>query len=137
MSPLAVSLVSFTAGMYLLHRMFVVERRSGIHRLPMVFTYFFSQHIAFGFGGLLIVLIDPDATYVTGHGVFSYADGVFWLQIANGLALAAGYLGLICAEKTGRLASSVRGALVKPTGREDSAGLAFGSDRLLWAICWF
>jgi hypothetical protein len=131
-----VASLSFLLGLIALHGMFAWERRASAPVLVWTFTYFAPQHLAFGFGGLLVALFGQDWTYATLQGNFYYADGLVRFALAHLLALWAGVAGLAAAIMLQRFRLGRPPTTARTRSQEVRHGTLGISDALLQKICW-
>jgi len=86
------AVIAFLQGCGALWMLWDLEM-GGRTRVPMAWAYFTTQHIAFGFGGVLVALFNFDYGYSNALGGFSYSDGIIPLITVHIVSLNVGLLG--------------------------------------------
>lgn len=85
-----IALVVFVLGLIPLRLMYLWERAP----LQLSLVYFVVQHFVFGFGGLLLAVVDRGYLYSNAHGYFAWADGLPRLLLLHLVSLYAGLIGV-------------------------------------------
>ena len=117
------AVVVFIHGLAALTAIWRMERSNAHGTIPFAWAFFAVQHLAFGFGALLIVVFDDDYYYGNELGTYAFSGSVLPLLLVQFVAMSMAMLGVWLA--TGRRSWWVR----KP------AGMFPASTSLSWEVC--
>jgi hypothetical protein len=95
------SIVVFTQGLFALHLIwqFEIGGRKGI--IPFAWCCFAVQHLAFGFGGLIVSIFDQDYSYANSTGLFSWNEVVLPFLLVHAVSMNVAVIGTSLATRSG------------------------------------
>ena len=107
----------FVQGLAVLRVMWRLEKRDGRGTVPFATCFFAVQHMAFGFGGVLVSVFDQDYFYANEQGTYVWSEAVLPLLLVHMVAMTVGLLGVWAATSPGREVwrASSRGGWRRPT----------------------
>ncbi len=100
------AVVVFIQGLAALTAIWRMERSNAHGTIPFAWAFFAVQHLAFGFGALLIVVFDDDYYYGNELGTYAFSGSVLPLLLVQFVAMSMAMLGVWLA--TGRRSWWVR-----------------------------
>ena len=99
---IAASILVFIHGICALRIMWKLEKRDGHGLIPFAWSYFAVQHLAFGFGGVLLSVFDRDYYYENDHGSFAFGQMFLPLLLLHFASMNIGLAGVWTATRRAR-----------------------------------
>jgi hypothetical protein len=133
------TLFVFVHGLIVLRIMWKLEKVDGQGTIPFAVCFFGIQHLAFGFGGVLVALFNENFYYANDQGAFSWSDAIIPFASVQFVAMTVGLLGVWIGVLSGKNSRALPGFLLSnhSLSWNSSKGLcliSLAAHGMLWAV---